>query len=301
VFYKEIIVMLLNESYKNIQTQIDKCLIEFLSKKSIPEELLSAIKYIFIGNGKKMRSLLLIETSKIFNVKYDDAIKIALALECLHTYSLIHDDLPAMDNDDFRRGKKTLHRKYSESTAILTGDALLTLAFEILVSGDIAFSDKIKLKLVNNLAFASGLEGMVAGQILDIDFEEKDIELDRIKYMQSLKTGALFNFACIAGVIMGGGNENDLERLQIFAKAFGLVFQITDDIIDINSDFINSGKTVSKDNVVGKATISNKLGSDQARVEAIKYINMATKSLNFYGTRGESLIHICENLLDRKK
>jgi len=206
-----------------------------------------------------------------------------------------------MDNDDFRRGKETLHKKYSESTAILAGDALLTLAFEILTSDDIAFSDKIKLKLVNNLAVAGGLEGMIAGQILDIEFETKDIELDRIKYMQSLKTGALFNFACIAGVIMGGGNENDLERLQIFAKAFGLVFQITDDIIDINSNFINSGKTVSKDNVAGKATISNKLGSDQARVEAIKYINMATKSLNFYGTRGESLIHICENLLDRKK
>lgn len=293
--------MSLNESHKNIQNQIDKCLLDFLANKSVPEELLSAMKYIFIGNGKKIRALLLIETAKIFNVKSDEAIKIALALECLHSYSLIHDDLPAMDNDDFRRGKETLHKKYSESTAILTGDAFLTLAFEILTSDSVNFSDKVKLKLINNLAVASGLEGMVAGQVLDIAFEGKNIELTNIKYMQSLKTGALFNFACSAGVVIGGGNEKDLHRLQMFSKAFGLVFQITDDIIDINSDFINSGKIVNKDNILGKATISDKLGSDKARVEAIKYIDMAKKGLRFYGTKGKNLIDICENLLDRKK
>ena len=220
-------------------------------------ELCEAIRYSALAPGKRLRPYLLLETARIFATNHTQAMAAAAAIECVHVYSLVHDDLPAMDDDDERRGQPTLHKKYNEATAILAGDALLTLAFSIL--GEHA------PQLAKPLADAAGWNGMVGGQMIDLAAENKTLTLEEIFTLQSLKTGALFDFCTQAGAILGNASDAEKTALKEYTAALGLLFQLTDDLLDAEGDPAKLGKAARKDDVAGKATTISLLGIEGAR------------------------------------
>ena len=292
--------MKIKKEYEFIRNDLD----EYLSKKILnheyPSIIIDPIKYIFINKGKKIRSILLIESCKLFGIEYKKIRDIALALECIHTYSLIHDDLPSMDDDDFRRGQMTLHKKYNEATAILVGDALVSLSFELLSSDNLDLSSEVKIALINNLAKSSGGKGMVGGQMLDLHLNNKGASISDINNMQYMKTGELFHFACTSGAIIGNGTYKDMDILSEFAKCFGAIFQISDDLIDIKSTLEIAGKSVGKDMQKGKTTVIDLLGEDESKKEISRYMNRASVILKHFGEKGNDLYTLCEQLIDRK-
>lgn len=215
------------------------------------------MRYATLEGGKRLRPYLLLESARIFNANDKQAMAAAAAIECVHVYSLVHDDLPAMDDDDERRGRPTLHVKYNEATAILSGDALLTLAFSIL--GEHA------PQLVKPLADAAGYAGMVGGQMLDLAAENKTLNLDEILKLQSLKTGALFEFCTDAGATLGDATDKEKQHLKTYTAALGLLFQLTDDLLDVEGDASKLGKATQKDATAGKATAISILGITNAK------------------------------------
>ena len=225
---------------------------------------------------------------------------VALALECLHTYSLIHDDLPAMDDDDLRRGQPTVHVEFDEATAILAGDGLQALAFEIITEAEQHYSASICCRLVHDLAHSAGVSGMVGGQILDLAFEKSVPDLSDIERMQAMKTGSLFRYACTCGVTIGGGSAEDRGRLENFANAFGLAFQITDDLLDEEASKEEMGKRTGKDSARGKATFVAHLGIEGARGAAQSKVEDALAALQSYGGEADNLRHLCSYLLTRR-
>ncbi len=249
---------------------------------SVSPRLLQAMRYAALGAGKRLRPFLVIESAKLFGAP--GALRVGAALECVHCYSLVHDDLPAMDNDDLRRGKPTTHRKFDEATAILAGDSLLTLAFEILASPETHKDPIIRNTLVAELAKASGMNGMAGGQMLDMEADAASLE--HILRVQSHKTGALFRFACEAGAILGAA---DRAPLRTYADAIGLAFQITDDLLDMNSTPEQLGKATQKDAGLGKATIVSLMGSDAARQKANELVERAISALAPYGRAADTL------------
>ena len=217
-------------------------------------ELIPVMKYGTLFGGKKIRSTIIFNTSKIFNIRSNQIINLCAAVECIHSYSLIHDDLPCMDNDDLRRGKPSTHKKFGESTAVLAGNSLLTLAFEILANKNLKISDNKKILLIKYISNCSGHEGVAGGQYSDLKFENKRISLRKIKDMQFKKTGRLFSFCCVAPLITV--NKNYLiNKFNKIGENIGLLFQISDDLIDYSGNSKIAGKKTRKDEAKGKATL----------------------------------------------
>jgi farnesyl diphosphate synthase len=248
----------------------------------VPEPLATAMAHGALGGGKRLRPFLLIRTAGLFGVSIKDTMPAAIALECVHCYSLIHDDLPAMDDDDMRRGRPTVHKEFDEATAILAGDSLLTLAFEILGSEDCHPDPAIRTSLITRLAIAAGAAGMAGGQALDLAAETQDLGETDIRQLQAKKTGALIRFACEAGGMIGGANAEEMATLDTYSGAIGTAFQIKDDLLDIESNAETLGKATGKDDTAGKATLVAYLGVAQARIELDQLISEAIAALEMF-------------------
>ncbi|MGD9868410.1 MAG: polyprenyl synthetase family protein, partial [Hyphomicrobiales bacterium] len=232
---------------------------------SPPGRLAEAMRYATLGGGKRLRPLLLIESAGLFGVKTENALDAAAALECVHCYSLVHDDLPAMDDDDLRRGRPTVHKAFDEATAILAGDGLLTLAFEILARRETNADPAVRTELILGLARAAGWTGMAGGQALDLEAEGRTLEVDQIRQLQALKTGALIRYACEAGAILGKAEPKPRAALAAFGRAIGQAFQLADDLLDVEGDTSLLGKAIGKDRGAGKATLVAAFGVQKAR------------------------------------
>jgi len=290
-----------------IGKEIDEKLLSFLEKNKITQtRLIDAFIYSTIGSGKRIRAYLLVEAFRLFdNMKfYDDALNIAASLELIHTYSLIHDDLPSMDNSLLRRGKKTCHIKYDEATAILLGDGLQSLAFEIITNNELTLDDRTKINICNKLAEAIGFKGMVAGQMMDLISEGRyDKFIPDKKFIiqtQRLKTGALIDFSLQAGGIIGGAKKSELEILSGFGKRIGLAFQIVDDILDATSNEENLGKTTDLDSKQGKVNFVTLLGLEKSRKKVEDLIIQAKSELEKFSVNTENLMKIAEFVETRK-
>ena len=290
-----------------IGKEIDEKLLSFLKKNKITQKrLIDAFIYSTIGSGKRIRAYLLVEAFRLFdNMKfYDDALNIAASLELIHTYSLIHDDLPSMDNSMLRRGKKTCHIKYDEATAILLGDGLQSLAFEIITNNELTLDDRTKVNICNKLAQAIGFKGMVAGQMMDLICEGRyDKFIPDKKFIiqtQRLKTGALIDFSLQAGGIIGGAKKSELEILSGFGKRIGLAFQIVDDILDATSNEEDLGKTTDLDSKQGKVNFVTLLGLEKSRKKVEDLIIQAKFELEKFSVNTENLMKIAEFVETRK-
>jgi len=279
----------------------NKFLNSYLKEKSFKLTLLSAIKYGLFSGGKKFRSFVLKNTAKIFNLNENEIIKVGAAIECMHSYSLIHDDLPCMDNDDIRRGKPSAHKVFGESTAILAGNSLLTLSFEILGSDILRLKKNIKSDLIFSLAKSAGYKGIAGGQYLDLAFERKKVGKNKIIDMQNKKTGMLMGFCCEATAIIANKN-NDKKFLRDVGVDIGLLFQITDDLLDIYGDKGKTGKPTRQDLKKGKATLIQEIGVNKtiefAYALSDKIIGKLKKK---YGTKANELINSVEFLLTRDR
>ena len=254
-----------------------------------PERLLAAMRHGALNGGKRLRPFLVMESAALFGAKPAASLRVAAALECIHCYSLIHDDLPSMDNDDLRRGQPTVHRAFDEATAILAGDSLLTYAFDIIADDDTQLSAGIRLTLVSLLARASGLGGMAGGQMLDLNAAQSAPDEQTIITLQAMKTGALIRFACEAGPVIAGAPEADRERLAEFGSAIGLAFQLADDLLDLTSTSEKLGKATDKDAAAGKATLVALHGADWARRQLDGLVEQATGLLAPYGNAAAML------------
>lgn len=259
-----------------------------------------AMRYATFAGGKRLRPFLVMQTARLFDVAEDNAVRAAAAIEVLHTYSLVHDDLPSMDNDDLRRGRPTTHRAFDEATAILAGDGLLTIAFEILANSATHASADVRCELISNLARAAGSDGMIGGQMIDMKAAEQTLTAEQVMLLQRLKTGALFEFSCEAGAILGQAGKENRDRMRSFAQDFGLAFQITDDLLDVTSTAEKTGKAVGKDKDQGKATLISIYGIDGAKAEARKLIARANATLAHYGDKAAELQALTTYLLDRE-
>ncbi len=235
-----------------------------------PQRLLAAMRHAVLGGGKRLRPFLLVETATLFGAARERALLAGAALECLHGYSLVHDDLPAMDDDDLRRGRPTVHKAFDEATAILAGDALLTMAFDVMARSDVHTDANVRIELVAELAAAAGIGGMAGGQMLDLSAEGRFGDKHRlaekeIMDMQAMKTGALIRFACRAGAILGQTSASAREAIDRYGAAIGQAFQIADDLLDLEGDAQTIGKAAHKDATAGKATLVSALGAAGAR------------------------------------
>ncbi|MBZ9806378.1 polyprenyl synthetase family protein [Mesorhizobium sp. BR1-1-9] len=248
-----------------------------------PERLMAAMRHGVLNGGKRLRPFLVMESAALFSADGDAALRVAAALECVHCYSLIHDDLPAMDDDDLRRGQPTVHRAFDEATAILAGDALLTLAFDILAEETTALPAERRAALVLALARAAGTGGMVGGQTLDLEAERIAPDEAGIIRLQAMKTGALIRFACEAGAVVAGVPAGDRERLAEFGSAIGLAFQLADDLLDLTADAAQMGKATGKDAAAGKATLVALHGEAWARAQLHGLVHQAHALLEPYG------------------
>ena len=286
---------------------IDKTLLSYLKKKKISQKRLSdSLLYSSLGSGKRLRAFMLIETAKAFGSlkPSNDTLIIATALELIHTYSLIHDDLPCMDNSSLRRGKKTSHIEFDEATAILLGDGLQSLAFEMISSHDLALQNDIKLKIISELSRSIGFNGMVGGQMMDLVSEGRYNKLSPdekyITQTQELKTGALIIFSLKVGGIIGGANIEELKVLEKFGEKIGLAFQIVDDILDCTSSEGVLGKSVDADLKSGKMTFVTLLGLEQSKLKVRKLIEEAKKEISKIPKDTEKLMMLAEFVEYRK-
>ena len=270
-------------------------------KQQKKTDLIFPMQYGLFPGGKKIRSKVLIDIGSLFNVNYKSLIKIGAAIECIHAYSLIHDDLPCMDNDRFRRGKLSTHVKYSESTAVLAGNSLLTMAFEILSDKKLKISEKIKIYLIKKLSECSGHTGIAGGQFLDLSFENKKISQKKIIDMATKKTGRLFSFCCMAPAIIKGKDKNSVKLFEKIGAEIGLLFQITDDLIDYRGKTIRVGKKTKKDQKQGKATLISLLGYQNTIIYGEKIKSKIINKLKKYGSKSKNINETLNYILKRKK
>jgi farnesyl diphosphate synthase len=281
--------------------RVDDTLEQLLPKPTgLHARVQEAMRYATFAGGKRLRPFLVLNAARLFNVDPDRAVRVAAAIEVLHTYSLVHDDLPCMDDDDLRRGRPTTHIAFDEMTAVLAGDGLLTIAFEILAHPETHPSGDVRSALVLRLAEAAGSNGMIGGQMIDMQAAQQSFGSDEVILLQRLKTGQLFEFSCEAGAILGEASKADRDRLRAYARDMGLVFQITDDLLDVTSTAEKTGKAVGKDKDQGKATLVSILGVDGARAEAEKLARRAAASLAPYGNSAPELCELPLYLLDRE-
>ena len=270
-------------------------------KKQKKTKLVTAMQYGLFPGGKKIRSKILLDIGTIFKIEYKTLVMIGAAVECIHAYSLIHDDLPCMDNDKLRRGKPATHIKFGESTAVLAGNSLLTMAFEILTSSNLKLNKEIKVDLVQKLSETSGHLGIAGGQYLDLSFEKKRISKNKIIDMEIKKTGKLFSFCCVVPAIIKKKNNKDIKFFENIGSSIGLLFQIADDLIDFKSSSKIAGKITGKDKKKGKATLINLLGYQNA----IKYSNeikfKIIKDLKKRSLKSNNLNETLDYILTRNK
>ncbi|MDA9635113.1 polyprenyl synthetase family protein, partial [Candidatus Pelagibacter sp.] len=270
-------------------------------KKQKRTELVTAMKYGLFPGGKKIRSKILLDIGAIFKIEYKTLISIGAAVECIHAYSLIHDDLPCMDNDKLRRGKPSTHIKFGESTAVLAGNSLLTMAFEILTSSNLKVSDKTKANLVRKLSQSAGHLGIAGGQYLDLSFERKKISKSKIIDMEVKKTGKLFSFCCAVPLIIKRKSNKQIKFFENIGSNIGLLFQIADDLIDFKGSTVIAGKITGKDKKKGKATLISLLGYQNAIKYADKIKSKIIKDLNRYGSNNNNLNETLDYILKRNK
>ena len=282
-----------------VAKDINFCLKNFL-KKQKNSNLLVSMKYGLFPGGKKIRSKLLVDVGKIFNIKYKTLIQIGAAVECIHAYSLIHDDLPCMDDDNIRRGKPTTHRKFGESTAILAGNSLLTISFEILSSKRLDLPSNIKNELINLISICSGHSGVAGGQYLDLDYEKKKVSKYKIIEMQRKKTGMLFQFCCLAPVIISK-RQKLFNKFSNIGSDIGLLFQITDDLIDYRGIAKNVGKRTRKDKKKGKATLISLLGYKNTINYSNKLKSRVFEQLKDFKNKADDLKETLEFVTYRNK
>ncbi len=266
-----------------------------------PARLLSAMRHGVLNGGKRLRPFLVLESAALFGADEGAALRVAAALECVHCYSLIHDDLPAMDDDDLRRGQPTVHKAFDEATAILAGDSLLTLAFDIVADDRTALGADRRAGLVLALARASGIGGMAGGQALDLDSQRNRPNEAGIITLQAMKTGALIRFACEAGAMVAGAPPADRERLAEFGSAIGLAFQLADDLLDLTSDAATMGKATGKDEAAGKATLVGLHGADWARRQLSGLVAQAHDVLAPYGAAASTLRSAAHFVASRRR
>ena len=289
---------------KNKLNKINKDTNIFLKKfikKQKKTNLISSMKYGLFPGGKKIRSKILLDLGSLFNVNYKTLIKIGAAVECIHAYSLIHDDLPCMDNDNLRRGKPSTHIKFGESTAVLTGNSLLTMSFEILSDPKLMITDKIKVDLIKKLSECSGHSGIAGGQYLDLNFENKKISQKKITDMEIKKTGKLFSFCCMVPAIIKNKNVSTIKFFEKIGSEIGLLFQIADDLIDYRGDTKRVGKKTKKDQKQGKANLISLLGYNNTVIYADKLRFKIQKKLKNYGKKSNNLNKTLEHILYRNK
>ena len=261
--------------------------------------IMEAMRYAALGGGKRLRPFLMIETARMLGHNDAGTHIAAAALECLHVYSLVHDDLPCMDDDDLRRGKPTVHKAYDEAIAVLAGDGLLTHSFELLVREDVHPDAKVRLSLISGLAKAGGTHGMIGGQVIDISVSESDRDEALITQLQDLKTGALIEYAVTAGATLAGATPEQHSALHNYARDMGLAFQIKDDILDVEGDAKTLGKAVGKDENLGKATFVSILGLEGARDKAAKLGDRAKRHLEPFEKNAQTLCDTVDFVLNR--
>ena len=289
-----------SDKLNTIAQNTDSYLKSVFSKQNSKSDLIKAMKYGVFSGGKRFRSAIVINTGKIFGIDYKKLIIIGAAVECLHSYSLIHDDLPSMDNDDLRRGRLSTHKKFNEFTAILSGNSLLTLAFEILSGNDLKVSQKIKAELIKVLSNCSGHLGLAGGQYLDLTFENKNVSKKNIINMQLKKTGELFGFCCESIAIINEENIKKRKLLRKIGLQIGLLFQIVDDLIDYKGDSEIVGKPTKSDKKKGKATLVNLLGYSETLNFAKTLKKKLDQQINKYGIKANNLLESVEFILVRE-
>lgn len=272
-----------------------------------PERLMAAMRHGALGGGKRLRPFLVMESAGLYGIAPEASVTAAAAVECVHCYSLIHDDLPAMDDDDLRRGRPTVHKAFDEATAILAGDGLLTLAFDLLAGEDAHRDPAVRVALVRALARAAGLGGMVGGQMLDLAAEGRFADgrplappLEAIRDLQAMKTGALLVFSCEAGALLGQALPEERAALVAYGRALGAAFQIADDILDVEGTEETMGKSVHKDEEAGKATLVSTLGLERARTVLAELVSEAEAALAPFGPRGQVLAEAAHFVAERK-
>ena len=277
---------------------IDKFLKNYFKKQGY-SQLLTPMKYGVLFGGKKIRSTIIFNISELFNLRKKDVINICGAVECIHSYSLIHDDLPCMDNDNLRRGKPASHIKFGESTAILSGNSLLTIAFEMITEKNYGIKLNKKILILNRLAEYVGHTGIAGGQFLDLSYEKKKVSISKVIEMQKKKTGKLFEFCCLAPAIISGANNKIIKEMRLIGQELGLLFQITDDLLDIKGNKKDTGKQVKKDKKRGKSTIVDLLGYNKTLEFTFKLKKMIIKRITKYKKKDDKLIRTINFIIDR--
>ena len=270
-------------------------------KKQKKSELIVPMKYGLFSGGKKVRSKILIDAGLIFKIDYKTLIMIGSAIECIHAYSLIHDDLPCMDNDTIRRGKQSTHIKFGESTAVLAGNSLLTMAFEILTHKDLKTSQAVKVDLVNKLSESAGHLGIAGGQYLDLSYEHEKVSKKRVVEMEIKKNGKLFSFCCAVPLILKKRNKSEIKKFENLGSDIGLLFQVADDLIDHKGSLLTAGKKTGKDKKKGKATLISLLGHKNTIKYANKLIFKINSKLKKYGSKSKDLSETLNYILNRNK
>ena len=262
--------------------------------------VVEAMRYALMGGGKRIRPFLVLNSARLFDVPEIGALRTAAAIEMIHSYSLVHDDLPAMDNADLRRGRPSVHRQFDEATAILAGDGLLTQAFEVLADEETHANPLVRAELVLALAQAAGAAGMVGGQMIDLEAQHAKLDLEAITKLQRLKTGAIIRFSCEAGAILASAPPKERRALQLYAEDLGLAFQIADDLLDVESSAAVTGKPVGQDQAAGKATFVAVLGVDEARRRAKAIADRAASRLVDFAERADLLCDMAQFVVSRR-
>jgi len=295
---------LLDKTAVDTELLLSKLLSETVLADEIvrPKRLVEAMRYSSLGGGKRLRPLLVVASAAVFGVAREAALLAGAALECIHCYSLIHDDLPAMDNSDLRRGRATLHKAYDEATAILAGDALLTIAFDLITRDEIHRDAAVRLALTRALARAAGVGGMAGGQMLDLAGEGRfaDREAVDVARLQQMKTGALLRFGCIAGALLGQASPKQYQALDDFGRALGEAFQIADDLLDVEGDASALGKQTGQDAALGKTTFVTQLGVDGAKQRVSDLLARGDAALSVFGAKADVLRAAARFVAERK-
>ncbi|WP_439530127.1 polyprenyl synthetase family protein [Pannonibacter sp.] len=288
----------LEEALRDTALKMEHTITEALSaepragERVRPERLLAAMRHATLNGGKRLRPLLVIECARAFGRQDPGVLVAAAALECLHSYSLVHDDLPAMDDDDLRRGLPTVHKAYDEATAILAGDSLLTLAFDLIADPRVHDDPAVRLVLSRDLARAAGVGGMAGGQMLDLQSEHRTLAEDEIRTLQAMKTGALLRYACEAGARLGNASDEDIVRLRRYGEVVGLAFQLADDLLDLEASPEVMGKATGKDAEAGKATLVSLYGPERTRAILAELVAEASGLAGELGPVGQRLADI---------
>ncbi len=285
---------------KSRQKKIDRALERYLPKeKTRPPTIHKAMRYSLFAGGKRLRPILCLAAAETCGGKIDNALPLACALECIHTYSLVHDDLPSMDNDDFRRGRPTCHKVFGDGIAVLAGDALLTIAFEIV--SRVKFSPRYNLSiLLREIAVAAGSRKLIAGQVADLEAEGRNIDMMGLRYIHENKTAAILTTSARLGAMSAGANPKDLDAITKFGRALGLAFQIIDDILDVTQTSEKLGKSAGKDAAAKKATYPAVIGLKKSRLEAKRLTRRAHNALSIFDGKAEALHALANYLLERE-